>query len=496
MKIYKHEESLKDVILASTTSSVVVDIDTVDERVDLFKKSVASVQEDRIKKAVENTTDQPHPDLIYASAILVSTNMNLNDDIFLPEEVWEARNTPINTPYNIEHESTDIIGHIIGSTPVDKEGNELTSVADNFDLEVSFVMYKFIFPELAEDIVSKAAKGEKAVSMECILSDFDYGLIDKLGNLKVISRNEETSFLTKKLRLFGGTGTYNDMKIGRVLKGMRFVGMGSVGTPANPDSKYLTFLVNANNKFNVYKDLEELEKSTAFIYKDERGKMMNIKDLEQATEVIESLEAKVTEAEAKVAEAETKLSEATQKTEDLEKSVAELTDKYEGEKSKVEIAETKLTEAQEALQEKETKLTEVQASFDEASEKLDEIEKAKVLADRVTKLEELGIAVDDEKRKQVSEMSDDVFASTVQWVESLDITKADETETEETEESTESAASEAVETAEPEDVEQEEESQATAAAQEEEEEEEVSVLASLHEFLQTKQKPKRSKLNK
>ena len=48
------------------------------------------------------------------------------------------------------------------------------------------------------------------VSMECIFRGFDYAVQAPDGNKHIVARNEETAFLTRHLRSYGGTGEYQD----------------------------------------------------------------------------------------------------------------------------------------------------------------------------------------------------------------------------------------------------------------------------------------------
>ena len=61
-------------------------------------------------------------DLYYTQSILVSTTWNKNDDIFNKEEVWNAKDTPQHKPTNIEHQETQIVGHIVANWPITSEG--------------------------------------------------------------------------------------------------------------------------------------------------------------------------------------------------------------------------------------------------------------------------------------------------------------------------------------------------------------------------------------
>jgi hypothetical protein len=77
--------------------------------------------------------------------------------------------------------------------------------------------------------------------MECLFKGFDYGLLNKdSGEYKILARNNETAYLTKYLRSYGGLGEHQDYKIGRVLRNITFSGKGFVNKPANPDSVIFT----------------------------------------------------------------------------------------------------------------------------------------------------------------------------------------------------------------------------------------------------------------
>ncbi|NDG31511.1 hypothetical protein EB118_15760 [bacterium] len=99
-----------------------------------------------------------------------------------------------------------------------------------------------------QKIINEIEQGKWFVSMECLFAGFDYALIDQQGNPKVIARNEQSSFLTKHLRAYGGTGEYEGYKVGRSLRDISFSGKGLVSKPANPRSIILdssrAFLVN------------------------------------------------------------------------------------------------------------------------------------------------------------------------------------------------------------------------------------------------------------
>ena len=186
-------------------------------------------------------------DLYYVQSILVSSSWNRNDDVFDKAEVWAARATPEDKPTNLEHDENTIIGHITSNWPIDLEGKtiadetSLDDLPEKFHIVTGSVIYRaYSTPELkerAERLIAEIENGTKYVSMECYFKGFDYGLTNKItGEYKVLARNEETAYLSKYLKAYGGRGEQEDYKIGRVLRNITFSGKGFVDKPANPDS--------------------------------------------------------------------------------------------------------------------------------------------------------------------------------------------------------------------------------------------------------------------
>ena len=194
-------------------------------------------------------TNQNQVDLHYLSTILVTTGWNLNDDVFDQAETFLARSTPEDKPFNYEHDCADIIGHITACRLI---GSDLLPLADDvgisslpskFHVQTGAVLYKVCSkPELQQRMdamLPEIAAGEWFVSMEALFHGFDYGVQSADGTQRVVARNEQTAFLTKYLRAYGGTGSYEDYRIGRVLRSIVFCGKGLVRKPANPESVIL-----------------------------------------------------------------------------------------------------------------------------------------------------------------------------------------------------------------------------------------------------------------
>jgi chemotaxis protein histidine kinase CheA len=208
-----------------------------------------------VEKALAKLSGNPNQsDLFYIESILVSTNWNGNDDVFSKAEVWPARSTAIDKQFNYMHNEKDIIGHMTSAHIIGSDGNEvdmslsLEQAPDFFDIVVGSVIYKkWSDPELQSrmnQIIADIQAGKKFVSMEAHFKDFDYAAIAEDNSMLVISRNEKTSFMTKHLRAYGGNGSYEGYRVGRLLKNITFSGKGLVDNPANKRSHITSYSFN------------------------------------------------------------------------------------------------------------------------------------------------------------------------------------------------------------------------------------------------------------
>lgn len=239
MHIYDTEkrDGLADIILAKASVSYASFVEPCEEKKDTkYLKSIASFDDE---------------DLYYVQSILVSSSWNKNDDIFDKAEVWNARNTPEHKPTNLEHDENTIIGHIISNWPITEDGilidenTPIENLPEKYHILTGSVIYKgFSNPELRErslKLISEIENQIKYVSMECFFRGFDYGVLDKQsGKYNILNRNEDTAYLTKYLRAYGGIGEHQNYKIGRVLRNITFTGKGFVDKPANEDSIIFT----------------------------------------------------------------------------------------------------------------------------------------------------------------------------------------------------------------------------------------------------------------
>ena len=366
-------------------------------------------------QTVEELLGKEQPDLALVVAILVSTGWNLNDDVFTPAEVWRARSSPLHKPMNDNHQADKILGHIVQTRPLDKSGNEIkidenASPPAEFDIEVAGVLYKQ-FPELSDridEIIAKAKSGEMFVSMEAWFPDFGYGVVDPAtGNTKLIERNEDTAFLTKHLRIYGGSGDYKGFKIGRVLKDIIFGAQGFVDEPANPDSviKVAAGSVAASRIF-VNAKLTELSEGGV--------EDMDEKQLKELQDQLDAARASLESKTAEVAELQKSAEEFRAKNYDGQ--IAELNTKVEELNASATEAFEKMVSIEAEKVELQKKLDEQTLRADKSEADLDEIRKTQTASDRMAKLSEIKTVEDAEATlAELRDMDDDTFEAVLKY---------------------------------------------------------------------------------
>lgn len=357
-------------------------------------------------------------DLYPCKSILVSVGWNKNDDVFDPYEIWKARHTPEHKPDNLGHDEKVIVGHMVKVWGIDAEGNTIAEDTTKEDLPKKFhlinssVIYKRwsdknMRASIAE-LIEKVESGEKFVSMECLFGGFDYALASDDGTNYIVQRNEETAFLTKHLRLYKGTGSYKNYKIGRLLRNIVFCGKGYVDKPANPES----IIIN---------DVSALDFSNAQFNKNidftGSGVLINYDNVEKQNMELEQLKVELATAQSKIAELESsnkelsdkmlnmitkaeydalgeKLIVATAATEDLNKKLADMVSKDEFAKAQADLATEK-------------------ENVEKLNKKIDELNTEKVIASRISKLTEGGVdkAVAEKTVNDFINLNDEQFVS-------------------------------------------------------------------------------------
>ena len=296
--------------------------------------------------------EQQQADLYYLNSVLVSAGWNKNDDVFTVQSLWNARHTPVNKQFNFMHDETDIIGHMTKSMVLDHEGNVISddvaedALPEKIDIITSAVIYKtWSDPEMRErinNIISEIDNGEWSVSMECVFQDFDYAVVTPEGEEKILARSEESAFLTKHLRAYGGKGEYEGYKIGRLLKSLYFSGKGLVNKPANPRSIIFN---KSTNPFNSQANITISNFLTA----------MEADNMSEPQKQVEQL---TTDLENTKAELESVKSDLTQEKNDLQ---AQMNEAIAEKDSVIASLETKVKELEDAI-----------AKMDEDKKKMEE----------------------------------------------------------------------------------------------------------------------------
>ena len=370
--VYKAEAELglREAITARDNMSVVAYCPIMlDSQINSDVKDVT--KSEKISALASNDPNQF--DLQYIFSILSTTGWNRNDDVFDRAEMWSARNTAEDKPFNKGHNPKEIIGHITGNAVVNESyelvdnGSSFDSLPDKFHILTSAVLYKHISSKdenlttSTKELLEEISDGKWFVSMEALFSNFDYALVTAEGGEKIISRNEDTAFLSKHLRSYGGAGEYNGMKVGRLMRNLTFSGKGLVQNPGNPESiifreednvifkgvadasPEISLLVTSSSKGDSsmsdnneqVRSLEsQVEKLEARLKElDEEKVRAQISGFEAAcadkdAEITE-LKSKITEASDNVATTQKSYDEIVEAKEQSDKTVAELTEKLQ-----------------------------------------------------------------------------------------------------------------------------------------------------------------------
>ena len=361
---------------------------------------------DELPKIAKAESNEDQIDLYYLRSILVSTGWNKNDDVFDPSELWNARKTPEDKPFNFMHNEKDIIGHITGNMVVDFDGNEIEESTPEVPSEFNILTTSVIYTSWTEEeqkermskIVSEIKDGKWFVSMECLFPAFDYALIDGNGKTNVIPRNEASAFLTKHLRAYGGTGKYQNYQVGRLLRNLSFSGKGLVSKPANPRS-----IILEGNKF--------FDESKAYALEIHSIKEKEMSD--NLNQQISDLQKELSEAKAANETLRGEL--AASKAADYEDTIKELQTSLAAKIEEINI----LSEAKENystdMKKKEEEVMAMKNKMKDMEEELSMMKKKEAMMKRKAELEEAGLD-SEEASATVSDFEnsdDETFAKVV-----------------------------------------------------------------------------------
>lgn len=421
MKIYQAEKEAGLEQKITANASVAYTMPTILDKDITSGKSVSTKINDEIDWLISKASAEDD-DVYKVYSILVTTSWNKNDDVFSPDEVWASRQSPLYKPTNLEHDEKQIVGSIIGNWPVDKnfdlikEDIDIKDLPDVYHLLVASVIYRqWQDPEYksrAEQLIREVSSGQKAVSMECIFKGFDYAVESPNGEYHIVSRGENTAFLTQHLRAYGGNGVYQDHKVGRLLRNITFSGKGFVNNPANPDS--IIFSTDRDFPFSKASCVEDLfsNKKSVSININENPISKNLwennmsdyleKEVADLKTALEASKAEVKELNEKLSQASVK--EYESQIEELKANIQNL----ETEKQSYVVASEK---AEETIKNLEASIADLSEKLTQAQEDMKKMEEEKKKEKRMASLIEVGMDAEEAAAQieSFANLSDDQF---------------------------------------------------------------------------------------
>ena len=405
IKIYPAESEIAQSILNNTKASCQIQFLPHEPSRNEAKAAVEQIQ------AGCGIGPMETEDLFFFRSIMATSSVNLNDDGFLAQEMFKARNTPVAKFVNIEHEADacavefgagGIVGTIVNSFMMDRDmvliDPNIEQAPAFFHLGTTNVIWRHLSNEMmrakATLLIKKIQEGSMAVSMESMFTGFDYGLATyheedgtiMTDNLEIVERNDETAFMTKHLRSYGGSGEFQGKKLVRMLKGITFTGLGVVSEPANPSSVMLKD-EDILKKSEKSEEVPSVAASSGVYNNDDTSKTES-----KMTDILES---QLKEANDVIAELrkELELAKELSLKVDFEKAQKELEDAQAAIESKEEVIKT-LESAKACMcnqyEEKAAELEAVKKEKEELAAKLAELEKTQVEATRINAFKNKG----------------------------------------------------------------------------------------------------------
>jgi hypothetical protein len=231
-----------------------------------------------------------------------------------------------------------------------------------------------------DDIINTIAS--RSVSMECLFRNFDYAIVynneDGTVANKVLARSDQTSFLTKHLRVYGGTGSYDGHRIGRLLRNFTFSGKGLVDNPANPRSHITSF--NDKNETSVFAG--EMTTAEALQISKEEKRMAN--EVVYTKEQYDALKAELDQFKAVSQKAtEKEIDGLKAQIAELSTTISSLSSELEASKEVSIAKETKVVALETELTETNAKLLTAEKSIKESEEKAVNAARRALLVERV-----------------------------------------------------------------------------------------------------------------
>lgn len=400
------EDQIKNNSVAYVSAAKSDPVPKLDVVENLHKMLAQKISDNQL--AVADNRDQI--DLYYIKSVLVSTGWNKNDDVFDPQELWNARNTPEDKPFNFMHDEKDIIGHITANEVVDFNGVSINPSIEVAPKEFNILTSAVIYTEWSDieqkqrlnQIVAEIEDNKWFVSMECLFPDFDYALKNSKGETKVVKRNEASAFLTKHLRSYGGNGNYDDYQVGRLLRNLSFSGKGLVSKPANPRS----IILEGNDFFD-----------------ESKSKLLTLSSLKEKNSMSDQLEAQVKDLRASLAGAKAANEALKEKVEQeakagYETQIADLETQIQTQAVELEKVNVSLAEKSEAFDALTVAKTELEESAEAMKKEVEAMKKKEAMMKRKAELAEAGFDAEEAETTvaEFANLADEDFARVVALV--------------------------------------------------------------------------------
>ncbi len=335
-----------------------------DEEFELFGLSQGAIQEAAESLLPDDFNPDQNIDVLPVVFNLAKVNeFNKNGDGIDAKTAVAAVKRFINKPINIEHKKDKIVGHMINASFSDREfdfkNNDIESYANKtepFYMNAAGLIYKQVYPELAEAIVESSDKEEESyqsisTSWELAFKDFEVAVGSKLLQDSTIAEGAEKEDLKQYVKGLGGKGEDPDGKpVNRLIVGQTYP-LGAALT-RNPAAAVKGIYTSENEPED--KNIEKISLNTNINVKSDKLKNIFNMDKEQFDQLITQLSKSVASAVKEGSEAKT-VSETIRDT---------LVEHNESWTAKMDVEK-------EAKAKAEAELAELKDSFKQTKEELD-----------------------------------------------------------------------------------------------------------------------------
>jgi hypothetical protein len=337
-----------------------------DEEFDLFGLSQANIKETAESLLPEGFDPDQNIDVLPVVFNLAKVNeFNKNGDGIDAKTAVAAVKRFINKPINIEHKKDKIVGHMINASFSEREfdfkNNDIESYANKtepFYMNAAGLIYKQVYPELAEAIVEASDKEEESyqsisTSWELAFKDFEVAVGSKFLEDSTIAEGSEKEDLKQYIKGLGGKGEdENGNPVNRLIVGRTYP-LGAALT-RNPAASVKGIYTSENIPDN--KNIEKISLNTNINVKTDKLKNIFNMDKEQFDQLITQLSKSVASAVKEGSEAKTV-------TESIRDTLVEHNESWT----------SKIAVEKEATAKAEAELAELQDSFKQTKEQLDSL---------------------------------------------------------------------------------------------------------------------------